>query len=160
MLGVAAVIVSTVGYLFSVIAIFAIISTFMTLLIGGFNPLALEKVRHYPHPRPVVEQTDTPTTPTNLEPHHLGVAPGSDEAMRATVLPAQDKSTKDAHPASVAKTDAESRSLERKIKRERLAHHQPKALASHQQNYEGQGYPMALGYAEGRSALEDLNGQR
>jgi hypothetical protein len=78
----------------------------------------------------------------------------------ATVRSAQDKSTKDSHAASVAKTEAESRSLERKIKRERLAHHQPKALASHQQNYEGHGYPMALGNAEGRSALEDLNGQR
>ena len=157
MLGVAAVIVSAVGYLFFIIAIFAIISTFMTLLIGGFNPLTLEKVRHYPHLRPVIEQTDTPTNP---EPRHVGVAPGTDTARRATVLSAQDKTTNDSHAAFVAKTDAEGRRLERKIKPEKLAHHhQPKVLASHQQNYEGHGYPMASGYAEGRSALEDLNGQ-
>jgi len=48
-----------------------------------------------------------------------------------------------------------------KIRPEGLAHlRQPKVLARQHQNYEGHGYPMALGYAEGRSALEDLNGQR
>ena len=37
---------------------------------------------------------------------------------------------------------------------------QPKVLARERQNYDGHGYATALGYAEGRSALEDLNGQR
>jgi len=36
-------------------------NNFMTLLIGAFNPLTLEKVRHYPHPRPIIERTVKPT---------------------------------------------------------------------------------------------------
>ena len=39
-------IVSAVGYLFSLIAILTTIMAFMTVLIGGFNPLTVEKVRH------------------------------------------------------------------------------------------------------------------
>ena len=37
-------IVSAVGYLFSLIAILTTIMAFMTVLIGGFNPLTVEKV--------------------------------------------------------------------------------------------------------------------
>jgi hypothetical protein len=142
---VAAVIVSAVGYFFSIIAVFTTVMAFMTV-IGGFNPLTIEKVRHYPHPRPAIEQT---ATPTNQEPRHARV-PGTNEATPATDLSAQDKGTKDSHAASVAKTDPENRKPERKVKPERLAHlHQPKVLAREQQNYEGYGYGMALGYAEG-----------
>jgi hypothetical protein len=68
--------------------------------------------------------------------------------MPATDLSAHNKSTK--HAASVAKTDTENRKPERKIKPERLAHlHHPKAPAREQQNFEGYGYGMALGYVEG-----------
>jgi energy-converting hydrogenase Eha subunit F len=95
------VIVSAVGYFFSIIAIFTTIVAFMTLLIGGFNPLTLEKVRHYPHPRPNIEQT---VTPINPEPHHVRVAPGTNEATPATDLSAQYKSTKDAPPLSQKQT--------------------------------------------------------
>jgi hypothetical protein len=152
---VAAVIVSAVGYFFSIIAVFTAITAFMTLLIGVYNPLKFEKVRHYPHPRPLIEQTITPTNP---EPHHA-VALETNAATPAKVLSAQDKSTKDSHAAFVAKTGAENRKPERKIKPERLAHlHQPKALARQQQNYEGYGYGMALGYAEGYHP--GLDGQR
>jgi hypothetical protein len=142
---VTAVIVSAVGYLFSIIAVFTTIMAFMTVLIGGFNPLTIEKARHYPHPRPAIEQT---ATPTNQEPHHARVAPGTNDATPATDLSAQDNSTKDSRAASVTKTDAENHKPERKIKPERLAHlHQPKVPARQQQNYEGYGYGMALGYA-------------
>ena len=157
MLGVAAVIISAVGYFFSIIAVLTTIMAFMTLLIGGFNPSTFEKVRHYQHPRPAIEQTITPTSP---EPHHVGVALGTNKATPAKDLLAQDQSTtKDSRPA--AKTNAENRKPERKIKPERLAHlHQPKVLARQRQNYEGYGYGMALGYADGyRSGLE-LDGQR
>jgi hypothetical protein len=144
-------VVSVVGYFFSIITVFSTVMTFMALLIGVFNHSTFEKVRHYPHPRPIIEQT---VTPTNPEPHHARVAPGTDEAT-----PATDLSARDAHAASVAKTGADSRKSERKIKRERLAHlHQPKALARQQQNYEGYGYGMALGYAEGYHP--GLDGQR
>jgi hypothetical protein len=153
---VAAVIVSAVGYFFSIIAIFTTIVAFMTLLIGGFNPLTLEKVRHYPHPRPPIEQTITPTNP---KPHHARVALGTNEATPATDLSAQDKRTKDSHAVSVAKTDVDSPKPERKIKRERLAHlHRPKLLPRQQQNYEGYGYGMTLGSAEGYHL--GLDGQR
>ena len=138
-------IVSAVGYFFSIIAIFTTIVAFMTLLIGGFNPWTFERVRHYPHPRPVIERT---VTPTNSEPHHARVARGTNEATPATDLSAQDKSAKDSHAASVAKTDAANRKPERKIKPERFAHlHQPKVLARQRQNYEGYGSGMVLGYA-------------
>jgi hypothetical protein len=142
---VAAVIVSAVGYLFSLIAILTTIMAFMTVLIGGFNPLTVEKVRHYPHPRPAIEQN---AAPTNQEPHHARVTPGTNEATLATDLSAQDQSTKNWRAASATKTDTENRKPERKIKPDRLAHlHQPKVLARQQQNYEGYGYGMALGYA-------------
>jgi len=109
--------------------------------------LNVRKVRHYPHPRPVIERTITPTNP---ETHHVGVALGTNEATPANDLSAQDKGTKDSQAASVAKTDPENRKPERKVKPERLAHlHQPKVLARQQQNYERYGYGMALGYAEG-----------
>ena len=138
-------IVSAVGYLFSLIAILTTIMAFMTVLIGGFNPLTVEKVRHYPHPRPAIEQT---AAPTYQEPRHARVAPGTNEATLATDLSAQDQSTKDWRAASATKTDTENRKPERKIKPERLAHlHQPKVLARQQQNYERYGYGMALGYA-------------
>ena len=82
------------------------------------------------------------------EPHHARVTPGTNEATLATDLSAQDQSTKDWSAASATKTDTENRKPERKIKPDRLAHlHQPKVLARQQQNYEGYGYGMALGYA-------------
>src|SRR5262249_1440284 len=56
---------------------------FMTLLIGVFNPLTLERVRHFPHPRPIIEET---ATPTNSEPHHVRVALGTNEATPAGEL--------------------------------------------------------------------------
>src|SRR6516225_4067262 len=59
----AAVIVSAVGYFFSIIAVFTTIMAFMMLLIGVLNPSTFEKVRHYPHPRPIIEQTVPPTNP-------------------------------------------------------------------------------------------------
>ena len=131
MLGVAAVIVSAVGYFFSLIAILTTIMTLMAVLIGGFNPLTVEKVRHYPHPRPAIEQK---AAPTNQEPHHARVTPGTNETTLATDLSAQDQSTKDWSAASATKTDTENRKPERKIKSERLAHlHQPKVLARQQQ---------------------------
>ena len=156
----AAVVVSAVGYLFSIITVFTTVVTFMALLIGVFNPSTFEKVRHYPHPRPIIEQTATPTnpdTPTNPEPGHVRVVPAIIEPTTAKHLSAQDRSTKDA--ASIAKIDSENRKPERKIKPERLAHlHQPKVLARQKQNYEGSGYGMALGYAEGYHP--GLDGQR
>ena len=103
------------------------------------------KSAHYPHPRPAIEQK---AAPTNQEPHHARVTPGTNETTLATDLSAQDQSTKDWRAASATKTDTENRKPERKIKPERLAHlHQPKVLARQQQNYEGYGYGMALGYA-------------
>ena len=143
-------IVSAVGYFFSIIAVFTAIIAFMTLLIGVFNPLTLEKVRHFPHPRPIIEQT---LTTTNPEPRHVRVALGTDEATPAKELSAQDKHRRDSHAPSVAKTDAENRKPERKTKPERPAHlHQPKVLVGQRQNnYDGYGSGMALGYAGGYS---------
>src|SRR5262249_59079192 len=123
---------------------------FMTVVIGMFNPLTLEKVRHYPHPRPIIEQT---VAPTNPEPRHVRVAPGTNEATPAKELSARDKNKKDSHVASIAKTDAENRKPERKIKPERPAHlHQPKVLVGQRRNnYGGYGSGMALSYAGGYS---------
>ena len=137
----------SVGYFFSIIAVFTTIMAFMTVLIGVFEPSTLEKVRHYPHPRPIIEQT---VTPTNPEPHHVRVALGTNEAMPAKELSARDQNRKNSH-ASIAKTDAENHKPERKIKPERPAHlHQPKILVGQRQkNYDGYGSGMALGYAEG-----------
>ena len=149
-------IVSAVGYLFSIIAVFTTAVAFTTLLIGAFNPLTFEKARHYPHPRPIIEQT---VTPTNPEPHHVRVALGTNEAAPVKDLSAQDKSTKDSHATSIAKTDAKKRKPELKIKPERLAHlHQPKVLTRERQNHQEYGYGMALGYAEGYHP--GLDGQR
>jgi hypothetical protein len=130
---------------------------FMTLLIGVFNPLTLEKVRHFPHPRPIIEQA---VTTTNPEPRHVRVALGTNEATPAKELSAQDKHRRDSHAPSVAKTDAENRKPERKTKPERPAHlHQPKVLVGQRQNnYDGYGSGMALGYAEGYRP--GLDGQR
>ena len=141
-------IVSAVGYFSSIIAVFTAIMAFATLLIGVFNPLTLEKVRHYPHPRPAIEQT---VTSTNPEPRHVQVALGTNEATPAKDLSAQDKNRKDSHAPYLAKADAENRKPERKIKPERPAHlHQPKVLVGQRQNnYDGYGSGMALGYAEG-----------
>ena len=111
-------IVSAVGYFFSIIAVFTAIMALM-LLIGVLNPSTFEKVRHYPHPRPIIEQTVPPTS-TNPEPRHARVALGTNEATPAKAPSAQDKSMRDSHAASVAKTDAESRKPERKIRPERL----------------------------------------
>ena len=63
----------------------------------------------------------------------------------------QDKNRKNSHAPSIAKIDAENRKPERKIKPERPAHlHQPKVLVGQRQNnYDGYGSGMALGYAEG-----------
>ena len=167
MLGVAAVVVSVVAYFFCIISVFATIMALMTLLPGVFDN-SFERFRHYP--RPIIERTVTPApTPPNQEPHHIPnpephhrlVALGKNEATAPKDLSAHDKNTKGSRAATVAKADAENRKPERKIRPEGLAHlRQPKVLARQRQNYEGHGYPMALGYAEGRSALEDLNGQR
>jgi hypothetical protein len=153
---VAAVIVSAVGYFFSIIAVFTTIMAFMMLLIGVLNPSTFEKVRHYAHPRPIIEQT---VPPTNPEPRHARVALGTNEATPAKAPSAQDKSMKDSHAASVAKTDAESRKPERKIRPERLVDfHRLKVPARQRQNYEGYGYGIASGYAEGYHP--GLDGQR
>jgi hypothetical protein len=108
-------VVSAVGYFFSIIAVFTTIMAFMTLLIGVFNPSTFEKVRHYPHPRPIIEQT---VTPPNPEPHHILVALGTNEATPAKDLSARDSS----RAVSIAKANAENRKSERKIKPERLTH--------------------------------------
>ena len=155
-------IVSAVGYFFSIIAVFTTIMAFMMLLIGVLNPSTFEKVRHYPHPRPIIEQKVPPTNPatsTNPEPRHARVALGTNEATPAKAPSAQDKSMKDSHAASVAKTDAESRKPKRKIRPERLVDfHQLKVRARQRRNYEGYGYRMAAGYAEGYHP--GLDGQR
>jgi hypothetical protein len=149
---------SLFAYFFSVIAAFTTIMAFMTLLIGVFNPLAFEKVRHTPHPRPTVEQT---VPPTNPEPHRVLVALGTNEATPAKDFSAKGKNTKDSHAVAIAKTDAENRKPERKIKPERLAHlHQPKTAARQRQNYEGYGHAMALGYAESSRYRAGLDSQR
>ena len=160
---------SVLGYFFSIITVFAGVMTFMALLIDLFNVFdntTFEKLSHYP--RPIIERTVTPAAPNqelhhipNPEPHHTLVALGTNEATAAKDLSAHDKNTKDSRAASIAKTNAENRKPERKIRSEGLAVlRQPKVLARQRQNYEGHGYAMTLGYSEGRSALEDLNGQR
>ena len=79
--------------------------------------------------------------------------------QRLRTISQRRKSTKDSRSASIAKTNAENRNPEQKIKPERLAHlHQPKVLARQRQNYGGYGYGMALGYAEGYQP--GLDGQR
>ena len=158
-------VVSVVAYFFCVISVLATIMAFMTLLTSVFDN-SLEKFRHYP--RPIIERTVTPAAPNqelhhipNPEPHHTLVALGTNEATAAKDLSAHDKNTKDSRAASIAKTNAENRKPERIIRSEGLAVlRQPKVLARQRQNYEGHGYAMTLGYPEGRSALEDLNGQR
>jgi hypothetical protein len=145
-------VVSAVGYFFSIIAVFTTIMAFMTLLIGVFNPSTFEKVRHYPHPRPIIEQT---VTPPNPEPHHILVALGTNEATPAKDLSARDSS----RTVSIAKANAENRKSERKIKPERLTHlHLPKVPARQRDNYDRHGYAMALGYSEGYHP--GLDGQR
>jgi hypothetical protein len=95
-----------------------------------------------------VERTVPPTnpdTPANPEPHRVLVALGTNEATAAKDFSAKGKNTKDSHAVAIAKTDAENRKPERKIKPERLAHlHQPKTAARQRQNYEGYGHAMAL----------------
>jgi hypothetical protein len=121
---------------------------FMILLIGVFDNSAFEKLRHYP--RPIIERTVTPAPPNqepqhipNSEPHHILVALGTNEGTDPKDLSAHDKNTK-------AKAAAENRKPERKTRR--LAHlGQPKVLALQRQNYEGHGYAMTLGRAEGYS---------
>jgi hypothetical protein len=134
-------VVSVVGYFFSIITVFTTVMTFMALLIGVFNHSTFEKVRHYPHPRPIIERATSP------EPHHVLGALGTDEGTPVKDISARDLATKDSRAASIAKTDAENRRSERKNKPERLAHlHKPKVLVRQRQNYEGRGYAMALGY--------------
>ena len=135
-LGVAAVVVSVVGYFFY---IDAALTTIMALLIGVFDHLTIEKVRHYP--RPITERT---VTATNPKPPHLLVALGTNEAT-----PAKDLSP-NSRVVSIARADAENHKPQRQIKLKRFAHlHQPKWLARQRQNYEGYGYAIALGYSEG-----------
>jgi hypothetical protein len=157
---------SAVGYFLSVITVFAIVMTFMTLLIGVSDNSTFEKLYHYP--RPIIERTVT-SAPPNQEPHHIPnqvphhplLTLGTNESTAPKHLSAPDENTKDSRAASGSKADAENRKPERKIRPEGLAHlRQPKVLARRRQNYEGHGYAMALGQAEGRTALEDLNGQR
>src|SRR5215469_17732670 len=106
---------SVAGYFFSVITIFATVMTFMALLIGVFDNSTFEKLRHYPHPRPIIERS-APAPPI-LEPHRLG----TNDARAPQHLSAPDKNTKDSRAASSAKADAENREPERKIRSERLA---------------------------------------
>ena len=90
-------IVSAVGYFFSIIAVFTTIMAFMMLLIGVLNPSTFEKVRHYPHPRPIIEQKVPPTNPatsTNPEPRHARVALGTNEATPAAPPPSQKRTPK------------------------------------------------------------------
>ena len=81
-------VVSAEGYFFSIITVFTTLMTFMALLIGLFDHSTFEKVRHYPHPRPVIERT---ITPTNSETHHVRVALGTNEATLANDLSAQEE---------------------------------------------------------------------
>jgi hypothetical protein len=129
--------------------------TFMALLFGVFNHSTFEKVHHFPHPRPTVEQT---VPPTNPEPHHVLVALGTNEATPAKDLSAKDIDTKISRAASSAKLDAETRKPGRRP--ERLAHlHKPKVLVRQRQNnYEEHSYGMASGYVEGYRP--GLDGQR
>src|SRR6516165_2701413 len=69
-LGAAAMLGSVAGYFFSVITVFVTVMTFMTLLIGVFDNSTSEKLRHYQHPRPIIERS-APAPPI-LEPHRLG----------------------------------------------------------------------------------------
>lgn len=155
---------SVLGYFLSIITVFATVMTFMTLLIGVFDNSTFEKLRHYP--RPIIERTVTPAPPnnepyhiSNPEPHRTLFSLGTNEAAAPKDLSAHDNNH--SRVASIAKADAEKRKSERKIRPEELAHlRQPKVLARQRPNYDGHGYATALGYAEGRSALEDLNGQR
>jgi hypothetical protein len=157
------VVVSVVAYFFCVISVFATIMAFMTLLVGNFDNSTFEKLRHYP--RPIIERTVAPAPPNN-ELHHIPnvkshVTLRTNEVTPPKDLSAHYKNTKDSRAASIAKADADKPKPEGKIRSERLAHlRQPKVLARQRQNYEGHGHTMALGYAEGRSVLEDLNGQR
>ena len=119
---------------------------FVTVLIGGFNPLTIEKVRHYPHPRPAIEQTVTHRPTRNLT--HECLEPTKRRLRRISQRRIRVQRIRT--PPLSQKTDPENRKPERKVKPERLAHlHQPKVLARQQQNYEGYGYGMALGDAEG-----------
>ena len=155
---------SVLGYFFSIITVFATGMTFMMLLIGVFDNSAFEKLRHYPHP--IIERTVTPAPPNEelylyIPNEKSKVALRTNEATTPTDSSEPDKNTKDSRAASIAKTNAENRKPERIIRSEGLAVlRQPKVLARQRQNYEGHGYAMTLGYSEGRSALEDLNGQR
>jgi hypothetical protein len=155
---------SVIGYFFSIITVFAAGLTFMALLIGVFGNSTFEKFRHYP--RPIIERTVTPAPPNKelylyVPNQKSKVALRTNEATTLSDSSAPDKNTNDSRAASSAKGDAKNRKPERKIKPERLAHlRQPKVLARQRPNYDGHGYATALGYAEGRSALEDLNGQR
>ena len=120
---------SVLGYFVSIITVFAIVMTFMTLLIGVFDNSTVEKLRHYP--RPIIERTVIPAPPNqiphhvpNPEPHHTLF--GTNDTTAPKHLPAPDKNTKDSRAASSAKADAENR-----IRPERLAHlREPKGLAA------------------------------
>jgi energy-converting hydrogenase Eha subunit F len=70
-------VVSAVGYFFSIIAVFTTIMAFMALLIGVLNPSTFEKVRHYPHPRPIIERTVPSTNPDT---------PAADRAFSSFIL--------------------------------------------------------------------------
>jgi hypothetical protein len=125
--------------------------TFMTLLIGVFDNSTLEKSRHYPHPRPIIERTVAPSPPNqklhhvpNPEPHHPLLAHGTND------MSAPGRNTKDSRAASTAKADAENRKPERNIRPERLAQlREPRALAHQRQNYEEHGIAAALGLVGG-----------
>jgi hypothetical protein len=109
-------VVSVVGYFFSIITVFSTVMMFMALLIGVFNHSTFEKVRHYPHPRPIIERATSP------EPHHVLGALGTDEgtplkdiSARDLATSARDLATKDSRAASIAKTDAENRRSARNV---------------------------------------------
>jgi hypothetical protein len=119
---------SVAGYFFSVITVFAGVTTFMALLIGVFSVFdnsTFEKLRYYP--RPIIERS-APAPPIlehhripNPEPHHTRLALGTNDATAPKHLSAPDKNTKDSRAASSAKADTENREPERKIRPERLA---------------------------------------
>jgi len=140
---------SVLGYFFSVITVFASVTTLMALLIGVFDSSTFEKLRRYPHP--IIERI-TPASPNqkphhiaNSEPHHTLLALGTNDATAPKHL-----SAPDSRAASSAKADTENRKPERNIRPERLTQlREPKALAHQRQNYEGHGIAGAFGLVGG-----------
>jgi hypothetical protein len=133
----AAVVVSLLGYLFSVITVFTAAAVVM---IGLFSVSTSEKVRHYPHPRPEIEQT---VTATNMEPRLFMVVPETKDGLPA-------KAIEDARAVPIEKADAEKRKRERYLQKR----------TRHRENYEGHGYATTLDFAERSGYRPGLDNQR